>query len=161
MSDVSVQPPATPRKSLRWVIYLLLGVVLLILCLASIIPPPSSDSQWSLTRVAEAAKEGRISRINVDSTNHLTVTLDDGKVVTSSKDPSSSAMDQLTALGVSQDELSAIDWEADPGLTPIFTVLLYLAPLLIVVGVIIFFLRWMAKYASSAAAGKGRTHDGK
>jgi hypothetical protein len=71
-------------------------------------------TRWSLTQVAEAAHEGHIERIVVaTNAEDLEITLDDGTAVISSKDPNSTVFDQLTMLGVTSEELAAIEWETD------------------------------------------------
>jgi hypothetical protein len=100
----------------------------------------------SLSAVAEAAQEGRIERLVVTTTDRLYVTLDDGRTVTSRKEPGGTALEQFQALGVTTEQLSQIEWEVErePALQSIITGCIYILPLLVVVGVV----AWMLRHAS-------------
>jgi hypothetical protein len=101
------------KKWLRWAF-----IILVLLTLSVAIWSEfrySFYDQWSLTEVAEVAKQGRIQRIVVTGAEILEVTLTDGKLVISSKDPSSTAIDQLATLGVTQNQLRQIQWEGNSG----------------------------------------------
>jgi hypothetical protein len=110
----------------------LLVLLVAVICSLSLATVPRGD-QWSLSAVARAAQEGRIERIVVTSTNELHITLDDGSTVISNKDPDGTALDQLQDLGMTEEQLSQIEWEVggEPG--AILTALVYVLPLLITV----------------------------
>jgi len=108
----------------------------------------SGSEEWSLTKVAEAAKEGSIERIVVMSnTDELRITLEDGTTVHSSKDTGDTALAQLSMLGVTSDELAAIEWEAgaDDDWATVFTALGTLLPFVAFVAVVYIVIRKAVK----------------
>jgi ATP-dependent Zn protease len=99
--------------------------------------------RWSLSAAAEAAKEGRIQRIDVMNTNQLYVTLEDGRTVVSNKDPDGTALEQLSVLGVTSEELAQIEWDTgfESDWRDILTVLSYLLPMMVFLGAILYLVR--------------------
>ncbi len=102
-----------------------------------------NPDEWSITEVASAAQEGRIQAIAVTDSDLLKITLTNGNEAVSSKDPNSTLAAQLSELGVSASSLSKIDIlnEKTTNWQGILSVLMYLLPLVIVVGVIYMMLR--------------------
>ncbi|HEC22930.1 MAG TPA: ATP-dependent zinc metalloprotease FtsH [Chloroflexi bacterium] len=103
-----------------------------------------NPDEWSISDVAVAAKEGQIQKIVVTDTGQLRITLVDGRTAISTKDPDGgSAPEQLAQLGVTDEQLAAIEWvnERTTNWQGIITALMYLLPLVVVVGVIYMMLR--------------------
>src|SRR5688572_12530482 len=102
-----------------------------------------NPDEWTFSDVEAAAKAGEIEKIQVRDTNDMTITLKGGTIKQAIKDPSSTAQEQLVALGVTPEQLAEIEWvnQRAPNWQGIVTTLMYLLPLLIVVGVIYMMLR--------------------
>jgi len=98
---------------------------------------------WSLSDVAAAARRGDIRQIVVTDTNEMTITLRDGRTAISSKDPTQPAPEQLLALGVTPEQLAQIEWinKKSANWQSIFSALIYLLPLVVVLGGIYFMMR--------------------
>jgi cell division protease FtsH len=123
-------------------VYLLIILAVAVIVLGAFARNETPDP-WSMSDVASAAQQGRIAKIVVLDNNQLDVTLTNGDTATSTKDPSTTAPEQLTELGVTTDELAQIEWVNDKSTnwSGIFTILIYLLPLVIVLGGIYFMLR--------------------
>lgn len=139
-------------KTLRIGFVVLLIALVAFICGLSLARGPSGD-QWTLSAVAEAAREGRIERIVVTNTDELRITLDDGSTVTSTKDPNGTALDQLQDLGVTEDQLSQIEWEIEGQPSAILTASVYVLPLLVMVGVAAWLLRRLIQQNKPPASG--------
>jgi cell division protease FtsH len=103
-----------------------------------------NPDEWPISRVAESAKEGNIDSIVVNDNGQLRITLHNGTIATSSKDTDGgSAQEQLSQLGVTTDQLAAIEWinQKTTNWQNILTGLMYFLPLIVVVGVIYMMLR--------------------
>ncbi|MEJ2147979.1 MAG: ATP-dependent zinc metalloprotease FtsH [Chloroflexota bacterium] len=103
-----------------------------------------NPDEWPISQVAEAAKEGEIESIVVTDTGQLQVTLHSGTKAISSKDTDGgSAQEQLAQLGVTTDQMAAIEWinQKTTNWQSILTALMYFLPLIVVVGVIYMMLR--------------------
>jgi cell division protease FtsH len=123
-------------------VYLLIIVAVAVIILGAFTRQEPPD-QWSITDVANAARQGDISEIVVLDNNDMEITLTDGSTATSSKGPESTAQEQLQALGVDSEQLANIEWvnEKSTNWSGIFTILIYLLPLVVVLGGIYFMLR--------------------
>ncbi len=123
-------------------VYLLFILAVGVIIMAALARNDNPD-EWAISDVASAAREGQIEKIVVSDTNQLVITLADGSTAVATKDPTSTAPEQLAALGVSPDELADIEWvnQKTTNWQSIITALMYLLPLLIVVGVIYMMLR--------------------
>lgn len=138
-------PVATPVKLPRFWFLVPLGIV--IVCVGGIsLLRPSRQPQWSLTRVAEAANEEQITQIDVSTSDVMTITLKDGGTVYSVKDSSRPAPEQLSTLGVGTDKLVLIEWTSSNDWDNLFSVLMYLIPLVAVVGTIVWLLSRVVRY---------------
>jgi ATP-dependent Zn protease len=104
---------STNIRRIRMALLIVVLVFLLIAGLLAVLVNNEKAARWSLTQVAEAARDGRIERIVVSTnTEELQITLNDGTTVLSNKDSGGTALEQLNMLGVTPDELAAIEWEA-------------------------------------------------
>ena len=100
--------------------------------------------QMTLSEVAQAIKEGKVSEISV-SGDDITVTFVDKnqKDAIARKEPSSTAPEQLAALGISPNDIGKVKWEVSrpsewANLIPLLG---YTLPALFVMGLIYFMLR--------------------
>ena len=138
-------PLVKPHGLSRW---WLIVFVLIILSPFAISLSRSASQQplWSLTRVAKAAQGGQIARIDVGSSDTMVITLTDGSRAYSVKDPASPAPEQLRTLGVSPDQLEEIEWSSTDNWNDIVTILIYLLPLIGIIGVIVWLLSRVIRY---------------
>lgn len=104
---------------------------------------PENPEEWPLSKVADEIKSGEVDKIVVNDTDKLAVTLKNGDKAISTKDPMSSAPEQLVALGVSSDQLSKVVWsyEKSTNWQGIINGLMLFLPLVIVIGVVYMMLR--------------------
>ncbi len=102
-----------------------------------------NPDKWAISEVAIAAKEGNIEKIVINDSDELNISLKDGTQAVSTKDPSSTAQEQIAELGVSTEQLAGIEWvyQKTTNWQSILSVLVYLLPLGIVVIVIYMMMR--------------------
>jgi cell division protease FtsH len=128
------------RNSLVLLILLLIVVVLVVQFRAGAPQPEALD----FNEFARLVSAGEVSRVIVDE-NDLEVILRDGETKTTRKEPSSTAVDQLLALGVTTDQLSServnLEIKQPSDWNQVLTLITYLLPGLLVVGLIFFMLR--------------------
>jgi len=135
-------------------IILAIGVILF-----SMFNRQESPDEWAISDVAKAIREGRVEEIVVTDNDVITVTLTNGKVVRATKDPSTSAPEELAQFGVTPEELSAVAWknEKAPNFSGLISALVWLLPLVIVMVVIYMMLRQAQGSNNQAIAfGKSR-----
>jgi cell division protease FtsH len=122
-------------------VYLLIIIAIVVILMTLLKQPVNTD--WPISKVAAGAKSGQIDKIVVTDDDKLHITLTNGDTALSSKDSTTTAQEQLASLGVSSDQLAKIEWtnEKATNWQTIFTGLMYLLPLVIVVGVIYMMLR--------------------
>jgi cell division protease FtsH len=128
------------RNSIVLVILLLIIVVLVIQFRAGA-PQPE---RLFFNQLADRIRAGDVARVIVDD-NDLEVVFRDGTNAFSRKEPTKTAIEQLIDLGVTPQQLSAemIEWEIKQpsDFNQIITLVTYLLPGLLVVGLIFFMLR--------------------
>ena len=96
----------------------------------------------TFSELASAIREGRVEAISV-SDNDLTIVMTNKQINVSRKDPSSSAEEQLLARGVTEEQLSRVEWlnERPSDWTSWIAALGYMLPLVLVAGFIYLMLR--------------------
>jgi cell division protease FtsH len=128
------------RNSIVLVILLLIIVVLVIQFRAGA-PQPQ---RLFFNELADRIRAGDVAKVIVDD-NDLEVVFQDGTSAFSRKEPTKTAIEQLLDLGVTPQQLSAevIEWEIKQpsDFNQIITLVTYLLPGLLVVGLIFFMLR--------------------
>ena len=129
------------RNSIVLVILLLIVIVLVVQFRAGQTPPDRLD----FNEVADLIRIGRIARIIVDD-NDLTIIYPDGETrAISRKEPTTTAVEQLMALGVTEEMLASdrvkLEIKQPSDFNQILTLVTYLLPGLLVVGLIFFMLR--------------------
>ncbi|MFV1859588.1 MAG: ATP-dependent zinc metalloprotease FtsH [Anaerolineales bacterium] len=129
------------RNSIVLVILLLIVIVLVVQFRAGQTPPDRLD----FNEVADLVRTGRIARIIVDD-NDLTIIYPDGETrALSRKEPTTTAVEQLTALGVTPEMLASdrvkLEIKQPSDFNQVLTLVTYLLPGLLVVGLIFFMLR--------------------
>jgi cell division protease FtsH len=119
---------------------------LILLAIVAILWSVRSQTQQSkpltLSELAQAMKRGEVEKISI-SGEDITVTKADGTVAVARKEPSSTAAEQLAALGVEADTLASVEWEiARPSdWANLIPLLGYTLPAIFVMGLIYFMLR--------------------
>jgi cell division protease FtsH len=118
----------------------------------------TKSSDITLSQLAAGLESGTVKKIVVDD-NILHVTFSDGKEADARKEPTSTGVEQLAALGVPADRLNAPVWEIKKpsDWTGILTFLGYILPVLLVAGLFYFMLRQAQGTNNQAMAfGKSR-----
>ncbi len=123
-------------------VYLLFVLAVGVIIMAALARDSNPD-QWSISKVAEEARRGNIDKIVVTDTGLLSITLKDGTTAEATVAPTSTAPEQLAVFGVTPEQLAGIEFvnQKTTNWQSIITGLMYLLPLLIVVGVIYMMLR--------------------
>jgi cell division protease FtsH len=123
-------------------VYLLIILAVAVIILGAFAKNDNPD-EWTLSQVAAAARDGRIQRVVVTDTDRLDITLTDGSKAQSNKDPNGTAPQQLAELGVTPEQLAKIEWvnQKATNWQGVITALVYLLPLVIVLGGIYLMLR--------------------
>ena len=138
-------------------IFLIMIIAVLVMRFNGGTPQPD---RLTLSQVADAIIANEVQSITVDE-NTLQIVLRDGSEATSRKEPTSTAVEQLLALGVTPDQLSPekVEWEIkEPSdWNTIISLITYILPALLVVGLIWFMLRQAQGTNNQAIAfGKSR-----
>jgi cell division protease FtsH len=123
-------------------VYVLVIIALIVLFLYAQAQRPRPEV-LTLSEVATAIEEGRVESISVTD-DRLEITLTNGEVAISSKEPGTPAPEQLAALGVSEEEISSVQWDVQQrsdlaNLLPM--ALMYGLPLIFIIGLLYFMLR--------------------
>ncbi len=123
-------------------VYVLVIIALIALFLYAQAQRPRPEV-LTLSEVAAAIEEGRVESISVMD-DRLEITLTDGVVAISSKEPGVPAPEQLAGLGVSEEAIASVQWDYQQrselaDLLPM--ALMYGLPLIFIVGIVYFMLR--------------------
>jgi cell division protease FtsH len=147
-----------PRNQ-SYIIYLLLIVAIIALLLYSFGSQGGSQAALTINEVASGIQAGQITHILEDE-NNVTVTFADGKQGKSTKDPTSSLVEQLVQLGVSPEQLSSskvkIEIKPPSPWMGILTALGYVLPFIILGGAFFFIFR-QAQGSNNAAMSFGKS----
>jgi len=143
------------RNTLAMMILLLI-VAVLVFQFRATVPQPK---QLTLSEVARALQTGEVTRIVVDK-DELEVVYRDGTTAVSRKEPTSTAVEQLLELGVPATTVSSegLQWEIkEPSdWNTVLSLVTYLLPGLLVVGLIFLMLR-QAQGTNNQAMSFGRS----
>ena len=150
-------------RNQSYIVYFLLFVAIIVLVFYGFNNKSSNDTVLTINQLADEVKSGKISRITVEN-NNLNVFYTDGTTEkTSTKESETTLVAQLTALGVTQDELSS----SKIGLSVIppspyaglLNALFYIVPFLLF-GVAMFFIFRQAQGSNNAAMSFGKSRRG-
>ncbi len=138
-------------------------LILLLIVAALIIQFRSSQTQaepYYFNQLAEAIRRGEVKRVIVDE-NEIEIVFADGDRRITRKEPTATAVEQLLDLGVTPEQLSssAVVWEIKQpsDWNTVLSLITYLLPGLVVVGLIFFMLRQAQGSNNQAMAfGKSR-----
>ncbi|NDJ54875.1 MAG: ATP-dependent zinc metalloprotease FtsH [Chloroflexi bacterium] len=126
----------------RYILVYILIVVAVIAVVAQVLNPGPTES-WTMTELADAIQQGNVESIVVNDNDVMDVTLSDESTRRVIKEPGGLVTEQLSSLGVTTQELAAVQWsnERTANWQSFSTLLIVILPTLILVGVIIFMMR--------------------
>ncbi len=151
-------------RNQSFIIYLLLGIAIVAMIYFNIRQQPNSEGPLTINEVAGMVQAGEVTRIVVDNDNSLLVITKSGGAAEiehiSQKEPETTLVSQLLALGVSASNLSPdkLIIEAKP-LSPwsgILTLASYFLPVLFL-GVMFWFIFRQAQGSNNAAMAFGKS----
>jgi cell division protease FtsH len=144
---------------MKWTryLYILLLLIAAFLIFRMFFSNNNSAETVDLSRIAALAKSGQISQIVVKE-DILEIKLSNSKDLLSRKEPDTSVLKSLQALGVSEDDLKKIRIEVAPSShrDSIFAILGTLLPL-VVIGIFFFFVLRQAQGAGNQAMAFGKS----
>ena len=149
-------------RTQSYVVYVLLFIAIIVLVIFGFNKSSGADSVLTINQVANEVIHGSISKITVEE-DKLTITYPDGSIKTSTKEPTTTLVDQLVALGVTPDELSPdkgnkllVEVKAPSQWVSILNSLFYFLPFLLL-GVAFFFIFRQAQGSNNAAMSFGKS----
>jgi cell division protease FtsH len=149
----------SPSRNRTTIIYVLLFVAIIAMLVYNFNQPSFSQEQVPFTRLAEDVKAGKVKQI-LENEDRLQITYKDGAEATSQKETSATLVEQLTALGVTQEEIATSNLElqvkAPSAWLGLATILGYILPFLLLLGVFWFFFR-QAQGSNNAAMSFGKS----
>jgi cell division protease FtsH len=147
--------PETPRWGIPWWLMLVLAAAVVLAVVG--IPQLSSEGETTpLSQVAQDVKAGNVQTIEVSGAD-LTVKLKDGTTRRSSREPDASLTESLARLGVTAEQLAAVEIVSKPPSSfSIGTLLIWLLPLVLLVS-LMFSLRRGLGGAAEQALGFARS----
>ncbi len=147
-------------RNQSYIIYLLLFIAIVAMVYFNIQKQPASQGPLTISDVAQQIQTGKIARIIVNSDSSLTVISTSNSTIelTSHKEPETTLVDQLVALGVTPAQLSKISIEANPP-SPwagVLTLASYLLPV-ILFAILFWFIFRQAQGSNNAAMAFGKS----
>ena len=104
-------------RNQSYIIYLLLFIAIVAMIYFNIQQQPSSQGPLTISQVAQQVEAGNITRIVVKDDNSLTVIsgqVDSAIEQTARKEPETTLVSQLLALGVTPEQLAKVSVEVTP-----------------------------------------------
>jgi cell division protease FtsH len=149
-----------PTRNRSSIIYLLLFVAIIAMVVYNFQQQATTQEVLAINKVASDVKSGFVERI-VEDDNRLRVIYNDGTERSSHKEPESTLVDQLTAFGVTTEQLSdpeklKIEIKPPSAWLGIATALGYILPFIILAGVFWFVFR-QAQGSNNAAMSFGKS----
>jgi cell division protease FtsH len=147
-------------RNQSYIIYLLLFIAIVAMVYFNIQKQPDSQGPLSISQVAQQVEAGKIARISVKNDNSLTVISSSDSTIeqTARKEPETTLVSQLLALGVSPDQLAKVSVEVNPP-SPwagLLTLASYFVPVLLF-GVFFWFIFRQAQGSNNAAMAFGKS----
>ncbi|HXF84195.1 MAG TPA: ATP-dependent zinc metalloprotease FtsH [Anaerolineales bacterium] len=149
-------------RNQSFIVSFLLIVAVVVMAVTAFRNEASASDALTINEVAEAIKAGRVARVIVESDDSLTVVFKGGSEVgvESHKEPDSTFVDQLLALGVTPEQLSSqnvkIEIKPPSQLAGILSGALYILPVIFMAGVLWFIFR-QAQGSNNAAMSFGKS----
>jgi len=149
----------SPSRNRTTIIYVLLFVAIIAMLVYNFNQPSFTQEQVSITTLAEDVKAGKVKQIE-ENENRLLITYNNGTEASSQKENSATLVEQLTALGVTQEQITAsnldLQVKAPSAWLGLATILGYILPFLLLLGVFWFFFR-QAQGSNNAAMSFGKS----
>ena len=147
-------------RNQSYIIYLLLFIAIVAMIYFNIQKQPGTGGPLTISNVAQQVKDGKIARIVVNNDNSITVISSSDSTIeqTARKEPETTLVSQLVALGVTQDQLAKVAIEVNPP-SPwagLLTLASYLLPV-ILFGVLFWFIFRQAQGSNNAAMAFGKS----
>jgi cell division protease FtsH len=147
-------------RNQSYIIYLLLFIAIVAMVYFNIQKQPNAQGPLSISQVAQQVETGKVARIIVKNDNSLTVISSSDSTIeqTARKEPETTLVSQLLALGVTPDQLAKISIEVNPP-SPwagLLTLASYLLPV-ILFGVLFWFIFRQAQGSNNAAMAFGKS----
>ena len=149
-------------RTQSYIVYVLLFIAIIVLVVFGFNKSTGADNVLSINQVANEVIHGNVSKITVEE-DDLTIYYPDGTTKTATKEPTTTLVDQLLALGVTPAELSPdttnkllIEVKAASQWVNIINSLLYFLPFLLL-GVAFFFIFRQAQGSNNAAMSFGKS----
>ena len=147
-------------RNQSYIIYLLLFIAIVAMVYFNIQKQPAAQGPLIISDVAEQIKAGKVGRIIVNNDNSLTVISASDSTIeqTSHKEPETTLVSQLLALGVTPDQLAKVSVEVNPP-SPwagVLTLASYLLPV-ILFAVLFWFIFRQAQGSNNAAMAFGKS----
>ena len=149
-------------RTQSYIVYILLFIAIIVLVVFGFNKSSGANNVLTINQVASEVIHGNITKITVEE-DALTVYYPDGTTKTATKEPTTTLVDQLLALGVTPEELSSdngskllIEVKAASQWVNIINSLLYFLPFLLL-GVAFFFIFKQAQGSNNAAMSFGKS----
>ncbi len=147
-------------RNQSYIIYLLLFIAIVAMVYFNIQKQPNAQGPLSISQVAQQVEAGKIARIIVKNDNSLTVISSSDATIeqTARKEPETTLVSQLLALGVTPAQLENISVEVNPP-SPwagLLTLAGYILPVLLF-GVFFWFIFRQAQGSNNAAMAFGKS----
>jgi cell division protease FtsH len=147
-------------RNQSYIIYLLLFIAIVAMIYFNIQKQPNAQGPLTISQVAQQVSEGKIARITVKNDSSLTVISSSNSTIeqTARKEPETTLVSQLLALGVTPEQLSKVSIEATPP-SPwagLLTLASYLLPV-ILFAVLFWFIFRQAQGSNNAAMAFGKS----
>ncbi len=147
-------------RSQSYVIYLLLFIAIIAMVVYNFSSSSTSQDVLTINEVAAGVENGTIKKIIVEDNNNIKLTYADGSQKSSTKEPDTTLVSQLIALGVKPEQLTPdkVEVEVKPP-SPwmgILTFLGYVLPFLVLGGAFFFIFR-QAQGSNNAAMSFGKS----
>jgi cell division protease FtsH len=147
-------------RNQSFIIYILLFVAIIAMVFFTVNQQTAGADEIPLNKLATDIRAGRVNAI-IEDDSHLEITYKDSDAIKISvKDPSTPLITQLVELGVTPDDLSAeqisIDIQLPSPILGIFSILSYILPFIILIGLFYFIFR-QAQGSSNQAMSFGKS----
>jgi cell division protease FtsH len=149
-------------RSSQFFVYFLLVVAIGVMLFMAFRDSAASKDPLTINKVAQEVQAGQVARIVIESDDTITVVMKNGdkEGVASRKEPNATLVEQLISLGVTADKLSPenlVIEVREPSLWAGFgTLIVYILPILLMVGVLWFIMR-QAQGSNNAAMSFGKS----
>jgi cell division protease FtsH len=149
-------------RSQSLLVYFLLIVAIGAMLVMAFRDSATSKEPLTINEVAQKVQAGQVARIVIESDDTITVVMKNGEKegVASRKEPNATLVEQLVSLGVTADKLSPENMVIEvrePSLWAGFgTLIVYILPILLMVGVLWFIMR-QAQGSNNAAMSFGKS----